>query len=178
MINPQRALQSASRLAHVMTVGIVFLGCLATVGLFFGLSDLQAAGAFLATQAGYGDHGVPAGPTFALIGIAMVHIGLWITVLIVARRLFRQISLGLPAAAAQTARRVAMLLWIVLAWGILSQSLGSVAATWGYPEGQRSLAIAIGSPQISVAFAALIASFLAHAFALGAELWQDHQEVI
>ena len=73
---------------------------------------------------------------------------------------------------------VAYLLWGMLLWGIVSQGLASVVATWGYPEGERSLSIAFGTPQISIAFSALVASFMAHAFALGAELWRDHQEVI
>jgi len=178
MVDPERALKSAQNLAHVMTVGIILIGCGAAVLLVLALQDLNSAGEILAAQAGYGAYPVSAWQTFALMAVVTVHVLFWIVLFGVARRLFGQLASGSVASAAQTARRAATLLWIWLVWGIASQSISSVAASWSYPEGERALAIAFGSSQLSIVFAAMIASFLAHAFALGAELWQDHREVI
>lgn len=178
MVNPQNALKAARRLALIMTVGALLLTGLAALGLVYGVLNTVAAGDALAALGGYGAYGVSAAQAWILMGVVAVHVGVWIALLAVARRLFQELADARPARASRTARKAAMLLWAMLAWGIFSQAIFSVAATWGYPEGERALAIAFGTPQISIAFSALIASFLAHAFALGAELWQDHKAVV
>ncbi|MEQ9258344.1 MAG: hypothetical protein RIG84_04530 [Roseovarius sp.] len=178
MIDPAKTLLAARRLELVMTVGLVLLSALALVGAGLSLTAPDRIGESLALQGGYG--GAPLAPwqNWALIGVMAVHLALWVALFALARQLFGRLAQGLPAEAASSARHVAALLWVMLFWGIASQALASVAATWGYPEGERAVSIALGTPQVSVAFSALVASFMARAFALGADLWQDHQEVI
>jgi hypothetical protein len=178
MVDAARTLTAARRLELVMTVGIVLLALVGLAGVVASaVSPVDLARAVI-RQGGYGDGPLVLWQAWTLIGVLAIHLGVWIALLVVARGLFRHIARENPEAAVQSARLVALLLWGMLAWGVVSQMIASVAATWGYPEGERMLSIAFGTPQISVAFAALIASFLAHAFALGAELWQDHREVI
>ena len=178
MIDAGQTLAAARRLEVVMTAGIVILlGCFA-IGTVASLVSPVELAESIAYRAGYVTEPLSPGQSWVLIGILAAHLALWLALLLVARRLFRQLRHGDPAAAARSARHAAWLLWGMLVWGLASQALASVAATWGYPEGSRVLSIAFGTPQVSVAFSALIASFMAQAFALGAELWQDHQEVI
>ena len=178
MVDPTKAMRSARRLAQILTVGSAILAIGAIVSFLLGLQDLGETGAALAAKAGFEGAPIVLGQTLLLMLIAAIHVGVWIALLMVARHLFLQISDGNPKGASVNARRVAYLLWGMFVWGLLSQAFVSVTATWGYPEGERTLSIAFGSAQISIAFAAVVASFLAHAFVLGAELWEDHQEVI
>lgn len=178
MVDAERTLVAARRLETAMTGGVGLLAAFALLGIAVSVVAPIAVAEGLVRQGGYGETTLSAWQAWALIGVVAIHVGLWIALLAVARGVFRQIGRGNPKTAARSARVLASLLWGMLAWGIVSQMIASVAATWGLPEGERTLSIAFGTPQISVAFAALIASFLAHAFALGAELWQDHREVI
>jgi hypothetical protein len=61
---------------------------------------------------------------------------------------------------------------------LVAQSAGSVLAGWHCPAGERALSVTLGSAQIAIALTALVAAFLAQAFALGAALWADHRSVI
>ncbi|MEC3862952.1 hypothetical protein VK792_16785 [Mesobacterium sp. TK19101] len=178
MIDATRTLAAARKIEVIMTAGIVILIGFACIGAVASVVSPTELAESIAHRAGYVTAPLVLWQSLALIAILGAHLALWLALLFVARRLFRQLRQGNPAAAVQSARWVAYLLWIMLAWGLASQALASVAATWGYPEGSRVLSIAFGTPQISVAFSALIASFMAQAFALGAELWQDHREVI
>ena len=178
MIDAGRTLAAARRLELVMAGGLGLLAALALAGLVVSAIAPVSVAQGLARQAGFGGAVLEAWQAWTLIGVGVVHAGVWLALLAVARAMFRMIVAGDPKAAAGKARTLALLLWAMLIWGVFSQMIASVAATWGFPEGERTLSIAFGTPQISVAFAALIASFLAHAFALGAELWQDHREVI
>ena len=161
-----------------MTVGIVVLLAFACVGAVASVVSPLELAESIAHKGGYVLVPLVLWQAWALIAVLAAHLILWLALLIVARRLFKQLRHGNPTAAARSARTVAYLLWAMLLWGVLSQGIASVAVTWGYPEGARVLSIAFGTQQVSVAFSALIASFMAQAFALGAELWQDHQEVI
>lgn len=178
MIDPGKALGAARRVQILMTAGIALLAALAGLGIVVSAMNPLEIGDGLAKHAGFGAVALSSWQAWTLIAIVGVHLIFWIALLALARRLFKQLADGAPAEAAHGARVVAYLLWGMLLWGIVSQGLASVVATWGYPEGERSLSIAFGTPQISIAFSALVASFMAHAFALGAELWRDHQEVI
>ena len=178
MINPTGAITAASRLQTFMTGRLVLLLALAALGAVLAASDPLGAGEFLARQAGYGAAALAPWQAWSLIAIVSAHVALWIALLHFARRLFRHMADGVPASAAESARTLSYLLWGMLIWGICSHALVSVSATWGYPAGQRVLSVALGMPQITLFFSALMAGFMAHALALGAELWQDHQEVI
>jgi hypothetical protein len=178
MIDASPTLAAARKLEVVMTAGIVVLTGFACIGAVASVVSPTELAESIAHRAGYVTAPLALWQSLALIAILAAHLALWLALLFVARRLFGQLRQGNPAAAVHSARWVAYLLWGMLFWGLASQALASVATTWGYPEGSRVLSIAFGTPQISVAFSALIASFMAQAFALGAELWQDHREVI
>lgn len=178
MIDAGRTLFAARRLEHVMTVGIGLLALLAVTGLIASASSPKAVAEAIARGGGYAGAPLASWQAWALIGVAATHLAIWMALFVVTRGLFRSLALGEPEAAVRKARNVACLLWAMLAWGLVAQMIASVAATWGLPEGERTLSIAVGTPQVSVAFAALVASFLTHAFALGAKLWRDHREVI
>lgn len=178
MIDAGRTLAAARRLEIVMTGAIVVLVGFAGIALVASaVSPIELAES-IADRGGYSAAPLALWQSWALIAIMAAHLALWLALLVVARRLFRQLRNGDPGAAVRSAQTVSYLLWAMLVWGIAAQAIASVAATWGYPEGSRVLSIAFGTPQVSVAFSALIASFMAQAFALGAELWQDHQAVI
>ncbi|WP_407474640.1 hypothetical protein [Sulfitobacter sp. PM12] len=178
MIDPRRTLSAARKIEVVSTAGIVVLIGFACVGVVASAVAPVELAESIAQRSGYVLAPLAFWQSWTLIGVVGAHLTLWFALLVVARRLFRQLRLGNPNDAVRSARTVAYLLWVMLAWGLASQIIASVSATWGYPEGARVLSIAFGTPQISVAFSALIASFMAQAFALGVELWQDHQEVI
>ena len=178
MIDTAKVTGAARRLKGLLTVGAILLVAMAAVGAVMTLRDPIGVGEALATIAGYDGVTIAPWQALALSALVAVHLGLWIVLLLVARKTFGQLVARMPALAATSARQAASLLWGMLLWGLVSQSLASVIATWGNPAGERALAIGFGTAQLSIAFSALIAGCMAHALALGAELWQDHQEVV
>jgi len=108
----------------------------------------------------------------------LLHIGIWGSVTWYGRQIFSALLVEDVQAASIASRKTAWLLWAMLIWGIVANTLGPLVATWHLPDGQRALAIGFGSAQISTVLAALLATFTSHAFVLGAALWQDHQRVI
>lgn len=155
----------------------IFLVALAFV-LLAGLFDAVGFGEKLARFGGYEGVTLVLWQGWALTAIVCVHLCLWMILFRTAGLVFRQIAQETPAFASQSARLMARLLWGLLIWGLVSQILASLAVTWHFPQGQRSIGIGFGTPQLTVVFAALMASFMARAFALGAELWQDHKEMV
>jgi hypothetical protein len=179
MVDAERTLAAARRLEVAMTAGLGLLAAFGLLGVAISVAAPISGGrGCWCVKGSYGENTLSAGQAWVVIGVVAIHVGFWIALLDLAGGVFRQLSRGNPKAAARRARVLALLLWGMLAWGLVSQMITSAAATWGFPVGERTISIAFGTTQISVAFAALIASFLAHGFALGAELWQDHWEVI
>ncbi|MGR3492908.1 MAG: hypothetical protein ACU0DW_12690 [Shimia sp.] len=178
MIDAAPTLTSAQRLAQVMTALLLLpvIGALAT--LFLAVTAPIDLSVWLAAAAAFPVAPLGGWQATGLIGLLISHLILWFTLLLTAREMFAQIGAGDIDAAGRLARRLALLLWTLLAWGIVSHAIGSVLATIALPEGERMLSVSLGTAQVSVALAALIASFLAHAFSLGAALWRDHRAVI
>ncbi|MEM9797041.1 MAG: hypothetical protein AAF919_11150 [Pseudomonadota bacterium] len=179
MIDTSDLRRSARWLAGLVVVlqGALALGLLALLAWL--ANAPLAAGGWLAGAVGYppGD-GMQVWQAVALTGIAAVQLGLWIGVAGEMRGIFRALAWGDPTGAALAARRMARLLWIVLAWDIVGHAAATGLASWHYPDGTRAIGISLGSSQLSTALAALLAAFTARALALGAELWRDHREVI
>ena len=174
-----RPLLRSARALHIFLCALTLLATGATLGFAaWVLLDLPRAGMVLAETVGFAEGGTRAWQGVALGALALVYLGL-LTVLIyrgqqIFKSLLREDVLGASTAARQAAR----LLWILLVWGVAARMAGSVVATWHYPVGERSLSLSLGSTEVSTLFAALLASFIAHAFGLGAALWDDHKEVI
>jgi hypothetical protein len=178
MLDPQPILASARRLQTIMSASLMLLTGATLALAILGISDPDRAGQALARLANFPVGEMAGWQNWGLMMVILVHLLVWGVLLTLARGLFGQLALGNPAGASGIARKLAYWLWFMLVWGVISQVIVSAVATWGFPAGQRMISIALGTPQLSVAFSALIASFMARAFALGADLWQDHQEVV
>jgi hypothetical protein len=137
----------------------------------------EATGAWLAGLTGH-----PLVPRpwqgLALAGIALGALGTYAATFAAATRVCHLMARGDLAAAGPAARRLSHWLWGVLALSVAANTLAVLVVTAHAGPGQRALSFAIGSPQVSIAVAAAIAAFLAHALTLGAALWQDHREIV
>ncbi|XWN31484.1 MAG: hypothetical protein ROR55_29205 [Devosia sp.] len=178
MIDPNILTVPARRIQTVLTGGIVLLFAI-TVALAFGVvTRPESLGESLADMSGFSTGPMQAWQNSALAGVAAIHLAVWIMVLGTARRVFGALAKGEPETAGLAARTLSYWLWAMLAWGLVSQMLVAPIATWGFPEGEHIVGVGVGTSQISLALSALIAGFMARAFALGAQLWRDHQEVV
>jgi len=169
---------AAQRFAFALTVALWALAALASALLVWLLADAGSAGRNLADAAGFSVEIPRLWQSLALGAVVLAQIGILAGVIRAARAMFKALSASQPASAAHNARIVAAWLWALFLWSVAAGALGSLISTWHYPAGERALAIQFGSAQITTIVAALMASFLARAFALGAELWQDHREII
>lgn len=177
-IEASSLLRSARLLSRVLQA-VLGLAIATGVGLVAWLvASPEQVGRFLAESVGYADGPIVFWQSTALVLLVLVQLGIWAAVTWRGRQIFDALGLGKPSEAALAANRVARLLWVMLAWGVVAHTLGSVIASANYPPGERALAISLGSAQISTLIAALLATFMARAFVLGAALWQDHKEVI
>ena len=116
------------------------------------------------------------GATLAAVVIA--GLGLYAATFAAAARVCGALVRGEAAAAGPAARRLSRWLWAVLGWSVASHTASILIVTAHAGPGGRALSVSLGAPQVSIAVAALIAAFLAHALTLGAALWQDHQEIV
>jgi len=178
MIDTTSTINAARNLQLVMRASertlVIVLACV----LLAGVIDVVGFGSKLALFGDYPEADLRTWQSWALVLLVCIHLCLWIKLLRTAGTLFRQIAQETPAFASRSAQIMAHVLWGLLVWGLLSQILASLAVTWHFPQGQRSIGIGFGTPQLTVIFAALIAGFMAKAFALGAALWKDHKEVV
>lgn len=170
--------RSAHLLGKVLLLIFIALLTAIIVLLVWVILDLPQIGQTLALNIGYGGDALRGWQGFALAMILLVQIGIWAAAVWQGRQIFTALGTGALNNASVAAGKAARLLWVMLIWGIVAHMLGTVIATWHFPEGTRALRISLGSTQISTAFAALLATFTSHAFVLGAALWQDHNEVI
>ena len=178
MIDPDDLTLAARRIQWGMAAAIALI---LAMGLYLAgsvVADPGGVGETLAGLAGFPSAAIGPSQSLALVAIAALHFAIWIVLFELLRRLFGQLAEGRPEAAARSARRVSHWLWAMLVWGVISQTAVSVLATWGNPVGERALKISLGSSELLVALSAVIAAFMARAFALGAELWRDHREVV
>ncbi|MEM0936989.1 MAG: hypothetical protein AAF646_13670 [Pseudomonadota bacterium] len=178
MIDLNALTAPARRMQSLMTWGLALLYAV-MAGLVLAVVTAPARlGHSLATVSGFPDAPIGDWQSTLLLLIVALHLAVWLVLFGIARKVFQHLAEADPDSAAQSAQSLSYWLWAMLAWGLASQMFVSVVATWGMPEGQRALHLAFGTSEIFVAFSALIAGFMARAFALGAELWRDHREVI
>ncbi|MEM6481951.1 MAG: hypothetical protein AAF922_02805 [Pseudomonadota bacterium] len=178
MLDTKTFTASARRVQTVMTLCLALFATLFLALILGGLIKPHDVGALIAEFAGFEGENRARWQDAGLIAVVALNLAIWTVLVFYARQVFAHLATGVPDAAAYAARRLSYWIWIMLAWGLLSQALTSLLATWGYPEGQRAIAIGLGIPQISTVLAALVTGFMAQTFAFGAELWRDHQEVV
>lgn len=177
-IETKPLLRSAKTLELILSLILAAL-LIAAGGLVIWLIlDLSGTGQTLAANVGYGNALLRSWQCYALGLILLAQIAIWCVLIWRGREIFTALCEENVRMASISAAQTARVLWIMLVWGIFAHSLGVLITTWHFPEGERALSIAVGSAQISTVFAALLATFTSKAFVLGAELWQDHREVI
>lgn len=137
----------------------------------------EEVGALLAGLTG---HPLAPGPWqgAALAAVVIAGLTLYAATFAAAARVCGALVRGEMAAAGPAARGLSRWLWVVLGWSVASHTASILIVTAHAGPGGRALSFALGAPQVSIAVAALIAAFLAHALTLGAALWQDHQEIV
>lgn len=113
-----------------------------------------------------------------LMMLTLSQLLLWGVAVNSTRMSFAQIASDRAAEAANSAARAAKYLWVGLAWSVLAQMPFSVIATWHYPVGERILAVELDWLHFAMLFVALIIGFYSRLIRLGAELWQDHKEIV
>ncbi len=175
-------LASAARTARgfhrLFTIGLLLAGAIALSLVGFTLFAPEATGSALAGFAGIRSDGVTGGQAVIMVALTLVWVGLWAAVFMFGRALCSSLSQGSIEQAALAAMQLSHVLLALLVWSVLGQAAGSAATTWHLGDGQRMVSIALGMPQVSLALAALMAVFLARAFAVGVELWRDHTEIV
>ena len=113
-----------------------------------------------------------------LMALKLSQLVLWGLAVNATRMSFAQIACDQASKAASSAARAAKYLWVGLAWSVIAKMPFSVIATWHYPLGQRILAIEFDWLHLAMLFVALIIGFYSRLIRLGAELWQDHKEIV
>ena len=177
-IDTSYMLKRAHSLRKILTI------CLGVLGLIFAfivgkiLMDPQQLQAIFASQYGYTGVELRGWQLLALGGLAFVTYACWGAVFWLGRRVFKHLGAVEIMQSAAVAKRISWLLWGIVILSILGHTLGVLILTAHFPPGARALSISLEMGQLSTVLAALFASFIAQALVLGAELWQDHKEVI
>lgn len=177
-ISKKAAIRSARTMSGVLflaTCGVVALAAGAVVWMFAAPQSLLGL-AWAAGLDGTSELGAP--QQIGLLTLGVISLLGWALVLCWVHRMFSALAQETPHAAVRIARRIAVGLWVLLAWQIFAPALGSLVATWHLPAGQRAISIGIGMGTAGTLLSALIASSMAKALQYGAELWQDHKEII
>ncbi len=178
MIDLQTMLRPAQRFGMLFSVALYASAgvalCLVAALTLAPIATGQTLSAFV----GYPNATMSSGQSFILATLVLLQIGLWAGSFSAGRRLCWHLCAGSVREAGQASERLACWLWGLLLWSLAGQAAASAVATWHLAQGERTVAVAFGGEQVSMAVAALMAVFLARAFSVGAELWQDHQEIV
>lgn len=167
-----RRFQRGFRTAFLVTLGIAAAMIVAL------LTRPAWIGGVLSEATGYPLMSPRLWQSTALVVIGLVTLGTYAVVFQTATGVCRMLVQGELGKAAGAVRRLSNWLWVLLGLSVLANTLSVLVATAHAGPGQRALSIAIGSPQVAFAIAALIAMFLARVFVMGAALWNDHNEIV
>ena len=178
VIDPEPLRRSARRFQLGFDIACLATLVAASAMIVALILDPGWIGGALAQAAGYPLSPPRGWQSTALVTIALVVLGTYAAVFHTASAVCRMLVQGALQTAALDARRLSNWLWVLLGTSIGANTLAVLVATAHAGPGQRALSIALGSPQIALAVAALLAAFLARAFVLGAALWQDHREIV
>ncbi|WMS45313.1 hypothetical protein RDV64_23550 (plasmid) [Acuticoccus sp. MNP-M23] len=178
MIDLKSAVRPAQLFHMFFTLGLVGVGTLATLAVVATMFAPHATGVALVRFANLPAEGVTGAQAAAMVALMLVSAALWAAMFGVGRRLCQSLSDGSVDDAADAATRLSHVLLALLVWSVIGQIAGSAAASWHLGDGQRIVAVSLGTPQISLALAAFMGVFLARAFTVGAQLWRDHTEIV
>ena len=159
------------RIATVLTLALT-LGVMAAAVI-----HTEATGARLASLTGYAVQ-PQAWQSLALAALVCIGLSLYAATFAAATTVSGALSRGEMTVAGRAARRLSRWLWAMLFWSVAAHTLAVLIATAHGGPDQHVLSFAFGSPQISIALAALVAAFLAELLALVAALWEDHKEIV
>lgn len=177
-IDPRAAMGAARRVAVVLGLASCLVLAIGAFVLCWLVVDMAGLGRSLAGVGGYSVENPEVWQSLMLTAVQLAQLCIWGGVIVSARAMFKALAVGDPSMAARVARRFAAWLWMALILGVAAQMLTSGISTWNFVEGERMVAFQLSAAQITTVLAALMAAVLAHAFALGAELWQDHREIV
>lgn len=167
----------ARRLIEVLIVlALTIIACCTLWGIF----DPQAMGEVLRVQGATAAKGMADWQARALDGLLVVQLGAWTGALVALRGVFVGMyeAPPFPDTAVQSARSAFR--WILVGFliSLLTAPIGSVVGTWHMPPGERSLSIQLGTGHALTLVVLALTAIMSRAFALAAELWQDHQEIV
>lgn len=180
MENPtEQAIQRSARwMSVVLTLAFLGVVILAVCAIAMRIVAPHGFGQFLTFDVNVGQVPLNGAQMTGLLALCLVGLLGWGLVLWWARSIFAQFALGVPGPAVQLAQRIAIALWLILLWQIAAPALGSIIATWHFPEGQRAIAISLGLGHAGTLLSALVASSMAKALSFGIELWHDNKEIV
>lgn len=171
-------LRSARTMSGVLLLAAVGLAALALTAVVWMFTAPQNLVGLIGAAGGRALDEMSVGQHIALLGLGLLSLLGWALALWWAHMMFATLAKGTPHIAARLARRIAIVLWALFVWQVMAPALGSLISTLHLPDGQRSISISLGLGQAGTLLSALIASSMAKALQFGAELWQDHKEII
>lgn len=171
-------IRTARTMSGVLLLAVVGVAALAVTAVVWMFTAPQNLAGLIGTAGGRDLSEMAVGQQFALLALGLLSLMGWALALWWAHVMFATLAKGTPHTAARLARRITIVLWALFAWQVIAPALGSLISTLHLPEGQRSISVSLGLGQAGTLLSALIASSMAKALQFGAELWQDHKEII
>lgn len=177
-LSEKAALRSVRTMSAVLLLAAVGLAALALMAVMWMFTAPQNLVGLIGAAGGQPLGEMSLGQQIALLGLGLMSLLGWALALWWAHMMFATLAKGTPHIAARLASRIAIVLWVLFIWQIVAPAVGSLIATLHLPDGQRSISVSLGLGQAGTLLSALIASSMAKALQFGAELWQDHKEII
>ncbi|MEE4298353.1 MAG: hypothetical protein V2J24_02830 [Pseudomonadales bacterium] len=180
-LDASRGLRLAAGRARRLIELLIVLALVAIVACtLWGVFDPHAVSEMLRAQGATAAEGMADWQARALDALLVVQLGAWTGALLALRGVF----LGMheappfPDAAVRSARNAYR--WILAGFliSLLTAPIGSVLGTWHMPPGERSLSIQFGTGHALTLVVLALTAIMSRAFALAAELWRDHQEIV
>lgn len=177
-ISERAAIRSARTMSGILLLAACGVGALALTAVIWMFTAPQNLAGLIGADGAGGLTEMAVGQQIALLALGLTSLLGWALALWWAHVMFATLAKGTPHAAVRLARRIALVLWALFLCQIIAPIAGSLIATWHLPEGQRAISVSLGLGQAGTLLSALIASSMAKALQFGAELWQDHKEII
>ena len=175
------ALRRAARRARLLIDGLLVLAsAFVALCLLWGLSDPHAVAELLRAQDATYRAGMADWQARSLVALLVLQTGLWGAALFALRGVFQgmQQDPPFPARAVLGARHAFRWMLAGFLFSLLTMPLAAVLGSLHMPPGQRVLSIELGSGHALTLVVLTLTAIMSRAFALAAELWQDHVEIV